>query len=75
MPKMLWTDKGKEFCNQHVEKLLKIIEERKQAYSTESEEKSSVIERWNRPMKERMWKMFTANNNTIYFNKINRSTP
>lgn len=45
---------GKEFCNQHVEKL-SFEEERKEAYSTENEEKSSVVERWNRPMKEGMW--------------------
>ena len=31
-------------------------------YSTENEVKSSVIERWNRTMKNLMWKYFTANN-------------
>ena len=30
-------------------------------YSTENEEKSSVVERWNRTMKNIMWKYFTAN--------------
>ena len=39
-------------------------------YSTENEEKSSVIERFNRTIKEKMWKMFSANNNTIYIDKI-----
>jgi len=33
-------------------------------YSTENEEKSSVVERWNRTMKGRMWKRFTAQGNT-----------
>ena len=39
-------------------------------YSTENEEKSSVVERWNRTMKNKMWKMFTANNNTVYYDKL-----
>ena len=39
-------------------------------YSTENEEKSSVLERWNRTMKNRMWKMFTENNNTVYYDKL-----
>ena len=39
-------------------------------YSTENEEKSSVVERWNRTIKEKMWKMFSTNNNTVYFEKI-----
>ena len=39
-------------------------------YSTENEEKSSVVERFNRTIKEKMWKMLSANNNTIYFDKI-----
>ena len=33
-------------------------------YSTENEEKSTVVERWNRTMKGRMWKRFTAQNST-----------
>ena len=35
-------------------------------YSTENEEKSSVVERWNRTMKNIMWKYFTANNTQKY---------
>ena len=41
-------------------------------YHTENEEKSSVVERWNRTIKNRMWKMFTANNNTVYWDKIDK---
>ena len=33
-------------------------------YAAENEEKSSVAERWNRTMKGRMWKRFTAQNST-----------
>ena len=34
-------------------------------HSTENEEKSSNVERWNR-MKNMMWKYFTANNTQKY---------
>ena len=39
-------------------------------YSTENEEKSSMVERFNRTIKQKMWKMLSANNNTVYFEKI-----
>jgi len=57
--KKLWVDKGKEFYNKDVRKLISI-------YSTENEEKSSVVERWNRTMKERMYKYFSANSTGRY---------
>jgi len=63
-PEKLWTDKGREFYNKHVKELGVDI------YSTEKEEKSSVIERWNRTMKEKMFKYFTANNTNKYVNVL-----
>ena len=39
-------------------------------YSTENEEKSSVAERWNRMMKEKMFKYFTANNTNKYIDLL-----
>ena len=39
-------------------------------YSTENEEKSSVVERWIRTMKEKMWKYFTANSTNVYINVL-----
>ena len=39
-------------------------------YSTENEEKSSVVERWNRTMKNIMWKYFTANNPQKYIDVL-----
>lgn len=62
-PKKLWVDKGKEFYNRHVQALVPI-------YSTENEEKSSVVERWNRTMKERMYKFFSANNTYRYLDML-----
>ena len=69
-PMMLWTDKGSECISKHFKEFLK--KEKIKLYHTENEEKSSVVERWNRTMKNRMWKMFTANNNTIYWDKIDK---
>lgn len=57
-PKKLWTDKGTEFYNKDVKQLLST--HGITLYSTENEEKSSVVERWNRTMKEKMFKYFSA---------------
>ena len=69
-PLMLWTDKGSEFISKHFKGFLK--KEKITLYHTENEEKSSVVERWNRTIKNRMWKMFTANNNTVYWDKLDK---
>ena len=41
-------------------------------YNTENEEKSSVVESWNKTIKNRMWKMFTINKNNVYWDKIDK---
>ena len=69
-PKMLWTDKGSEFISNHFKNFLKKKDIK--LYHTENEEKSSVVERWNRTMKNKMWKMFSANNNTVFADKIDK---
>ena len=58
-PRLLWVDKGTEFYNKHVKAIINI-------YSTENEEKSCVVERWNRTMKEKMFKYFSSNNTRKY---------
>ena len=58
-PEKMWVDKGKEFYNKDVKEIIEL-------YSTENVEKSSVIERWIRTMKEKMWKYFTDNNTNVY---------
>ena len=50
-PAKMWVDKGREFYNKDVRKLV-------QLYSTENEEKSCVIERFNRTIKEKIFKYF-----------------
>ena len=50
----MWVDKDREFYNEDVHKLVEL-------YSTENEEKTFVIERFNRTTKEKMSKYFSAN--------------
>ena len=69
-PDKLWTDKGSEFISKHFKDFLK--KNHITLYHTENEEKSSIVERWNRTMKNRMWKMFSANNNTVYWDKLDK---
>ena len=62
-PEKLWTDKGREFYNKDVKDLVEL-------YSTENEEKSSIVERWIRTMKEKMWKYFTDSNTYNYMDVL-----
>ena len=62
-PEKMGVDKGKEFYNKDVKNLIEL-------YSTENEKKSSVVERWIRTMKEKMWKYFTANSTNVYLNQL-----
>ena len=49
-PTMLWTDKGSEFISKHFKEFLK--KNYITLYHTENEEKSSIVERWNKTMKK-----------------------
>ena len=69
-PEKLWTDKGSEFISKHLKEFLK--KTNITLYHTENEEKSSVVERWNRTMKNKMRKMFSANNNTECWDKLDK---
>ena len=61
---MLWTDKGSEFISKYFKDFLS--KKGIKLYHTENEEKSSIVERWNKTIKNTMWKMLTVNNNTVY---------
>ena len=63
-PKMLWTDKGKEFVNKDMTALLQ--KHNVHLYWTENEEKSCIVERWNRTIKRIMWKYFTRHQTGRY---------
>ena len=64
----LWTDKDTEFYNYQLKAVL--AANNVMLYSTENEEKSSIVERWNRTMKNIMWKYFTANNTQQYIDVL-----
>lgn len=56
-PKHLQVDQGTEFYNSNLERLLQ--ERNINLYSTYSGTKASIIERFNRTLKTRMWKRFS----------------
>ena len=60
-PSRLWTDKGTEFYNRHLKGVVE---------ATENEEKSSVVERWSRTMKNIMCKYCTASNTQKYIDVL-----
>ena len=61
-PQCVWVDKGKEFYNKRLKEFLDKHDIA--IHSTENEENSSFVERWNRTIKQRMWKQFKAQGNT-----------
>ena len=64
-PSRLWVDKVTEFYNQTFKKYLE--QNNIQMYNTHNEGKSVVVERFNRTIKTRIWKYFSANSTTRYF--------
>ena len=59
-PQKLCTDMGREYENKDVEQMLQsqgIV-----LYTVASDNKAALAERFNRTLKERMWRYFTANN-------------
>ncbi len=57
-PRLLQTDRGKEFYNSTFKKML--ADFNINLYSTYSIKKANYVERWNRTIKTKMWKEFTA---------------
>ena len=60
-PKLYQVDKGKEFYNQHFNSLMD--ESKIHMYSTESNLKASIVERFNRTLKNLMYKQFSLQGN------------
>ena len=67
-PSRLWTDKGTEFYSRQLRGALEANDV--MLYPTENEEKSSVVERWNKTMRNIMWKCFTANRTQKYIDVL-----
>ena len=62
-PEKMWVDKGKEFYDKDVKDSIEL-------YSTENEEKSGIVERWIRTMKEKMWKYFSTESTNVYIDAL-----
>jgi transposase InsO family protein len=61
-PRKLHTDKGLEFINRPTKELLK--QHGVHWFATENETKAQVVERFNRTLKNRMWRYFTKAGST-----------
>ena len=67
-PKALQTDKGSEFLNRQFQSYLK--KQNIQFFTTQNETKASVVERFNRTLKTKMYKYFTATNSRTYIKTL-----
>ena len=64
-PSKIHADQGNEFFNKHFKNYLD--KENIQMYITNSGLKASIIERFNRTIKEKIWRYFTAYKTTSYY--------
>ena len=60
--------RAKEFYNKDMTAWLK--DENITRYSTHGEHKSAITERFNRTLKERMWRRFTADNTRNWIDRL-----
>ena len=67
-PQTLQTDKGKEFYNAPFQKWLK--QQGITHFSTQGDAKAAVVERFNRTLKERLYRYMTAANSTRYLTAL-----
>ena len=70
-PMYIWVDEGKEFYNEDMTVWLK--DENITRYSAHGEHKSAIAERFNRTLKERMWRRFTAANTRTWTDMLDES--
>lgn len=67
-PKILQSDHGTEFLNRQLQDLLR--KKKVRFFATNSEAKASVIERFNRTLKNKMYRYFTHKNTWNYVNVL-----
>ena len=67
-PQTLQTDAGKEFYNQVFQTLMK--QQNIRHFSTHGDAKDSIVERFNRSVKSKMYKYFTAANTLKYVDNL-----
>ena len=69
-PLLLHTDKGSEFMNTKFQNFLK--DQNIQFFTTENSEKCSILERFNRTIKTRLWHNFTFENSYRYIDILDK---
>ena len=69
-PEKLHTDKGTEFTNRLFQMFLK--DKNIVFFTTHNDTKASIVERFNRTIKGKMWKYFTANNTLKYMDVLQK---
>ena len=69
-PEYLWVDKGSEFYNKTFKEWL--LQNDIELYSTFNAGKAVIIERFNKTLKSKMYKQFTIQNNTIWYNIVDK---
>ena len=69
-PGHLWVDQGKEFYNRDIDEWIKQNDINR--YSTHGEHKSMICERFNRSLKNWMWRRFTAENTRNWIDMVDR---
>jgi hypothetical protein len=72
IPRRIQTDQGNEFLNKEMNSYLKIQKHEVKLYIINSEMKASVIERFNRTLKERMWRYFTFKQSYRYLDILQK---
>lgn len=64
IPKRVQTDQGREFENRHVRSLFD--QHNIELFSVKSAYKAAIVERFNRTLKHRIWRYFTAENKQVW---------
>lgn len=64
IPKRIQTDQGREFENHHVRSLFR--ERDIELFSVKSAYKAAIVERFNRTLKQKIWRYFTAENEQVW---------
>ena len=67
-PTRIQTDKGKEFLNTQVQSLLKSYNIHH--FTSNSDQKAAVVERFNRTLKSKIWRYFTAKETRRYIDVL-----
>jgi len=70
VPAKMQFDRGKEFYNDKVKSLFE--QKEIEYFSTDSDKKAAIVERFNRSLKTRMWKYFTAHETRKWIDILDR---